>query len=131
MNIKKLKIILFIITLVGIHVCIWFNNILLINSKDKLKIIELYNLPTNSEIVFVKGLHTSLERHWPILVSYKYENEIIEKTLIDDSEGSETQKLAINLHEKTIKSLLILFDIIIFIFSIIIVYKKSKIKTNI
>lgn len=128
---SKIKIILFIILLVGIHVWICFNNILLVSSKDKSRIIELYNLPSSSEIVFVKGLHTSLGRHWPILVSYKYENKIIEETLMDDSEGSETQKLAINLHEKTIKSLLILFDIIIFIFSIIIVYKRTKIKFDI
>ncbi len=128
---NKIKIILFIIILIGIHVWVCSNNILLVNSKDKSRIIELYNLPSSSEIILVKGLHTSLGRYWPILVSYKYENEIIEQTLMDGSEGSETQKLAINLHEKTIKSLLILFDIIIFIFSIIIVYKRTKIKSDI
>ena len=128
---NKIKIILFIIILIGIHVWVYFNNILLVSSKDKSKIIELYNLPSESDIILVKGIHAPLGRYWPIVVRYKYENEIIEQTLMDSSEGSETNILAINLHEKTIKSLLILLDMIIIIFSIIILYKRTKIKTGI
>lgn len=128
---NKIKIILFIIILIGIHVWIYFNNILLVSSKDKSKIIELYNLPSSSEIILVKGIHSPLDHHWPIKVYYKYEGKIIEENLMDDSDTSETRKLAINLHEKTIKSLLLLFDIIIFIFSMIIIYKRNKINTNV
>lgn len=121
---KKVFKILFIVIIIIFNLYLKFDNILLVNSQDKERLIYMHNLPTNSKILLVKGRHTSLSNTWPIIVYYKTDLKIQKETLYDGfNEGDETHVLAVTLHQNSIIKIIFSFEIII----IILYFIKKKI----